>query len=289
MNKPVLFIFTVLVGMNIFSWFLFLEARRPADLTVDFLNVGQGDSIFIKTPNKQKIIIDGGPDYNLAAEELTKEIPFWDREIDLIILTHPEKDHFAGLFKILKLYKVKNIISTGDTKDTSEFKDFQAAILKEQAEGAKVYELDAYDKILMGRTEMEILFPFGVAKNTAQESTNENCLVSKLIFNKNEFLFTGDIGAKEEKEIINQNEDIQVDVLKVAHHGSKYSSSAGFLKLASPKAAVIQVGKNNTYGHPAPETLARLSDAEIKVYRNDLNGNIKVISDGKNLKILSEN
>lgn len=288
MNKPVLFIFGILTAANIFSWSLFFEVRQPPDLRVNFLDVGQGDCIFIKTPDKQKIIIDGGPDYNLAAEKIAKEIPFWDREIDLMILTHPEKDHFAGLFKILKLYKVKNIVWTGDIKDTPEFKDFQAAVLKEQTEGAKIYELDAHDKILMGQTQMDILFPFSVIKTAGKESKNESCLVGRLIFDKNEFLFTADIGTAEENKIIKENENIQSDVLKVAHHGSKYGSSAEFLTTISPKAAVIQVGKNNTYGHPAPETLARLAALEIKVYRNDLNGGVEIISDGKNLKILSE-
>jgi competence protein ComEC len=289
MNKPVLFIFGILIGANLFTWALFFEARQPPNLRVDFLDVGQGDAILINTPDKQKIIIDGGPSYNLAAEKLAKKIPFWDREIDLMILTHPEKDHFIGLFKILKLYKVKNIVWTGDTKDTAEFQDFYDAALKEQAEeGAQIYELDAYDKILLGKTEIDILFPFKVVASADQESKNENCLVSRLVFNKNEFLFTGDIGKPEELEIIKSGEEIQSDVLKVAHHGSKYSSSEEFLNMVSPKVAVIQVGKNNSYGHPALETLERLNAAQIKAYRNDINGNIEIISDGNNLKILSE-
>src|SRR5574344_1340768 len=125
MNKPVLFIFAVLIAGNIFSWSLFVSAHDSNFLKVDFLNVGQGDSTLIKTPSGQKILIDGGPDYNLATEELAKEIPFWDKEIDLVILSHPEQDHFAGLFKVFKLYKVKNIVWTGDIKDTELFRNFK--------------------------------------------------------------------------------------------------------------------------------------------------------------------
>ncbi|MFA5087261.1 MAG: MBL fold metallo-hydrolase [Candidatus Paceibacterota bacterium] len=287
MNKPILFIFGILVAANIFSWSLFVEAHRSQYLVVDFLNVGQGDSSFIKTPEGHKIIIDGGPDYNRAAEKLAKEIPFWDKEIDLMVLTHSEKDHFAGLFKILELYNVKNIAWSGDAKDTEEFKSFKLAVLKEQEEGSNVYEIGAKDKILFGKTEMDILFPYELTQNNGQ-SVNENCLVGKLVFDKNSFLFAGDISDKEEKQIITSQENIDADVLKVAHHGSKYSSSAGFLKSVSPKIAVIQVGKN-TYGHPTVEAISRLTDAGAKIYRNDLNGDIKVISDGKNMKILSEN
>lgn len=287
MNKPVLFIFGILVAANIFSWSLFAEVYHNRYLVVDFLNVGQGDSSFIKTPEGYKIIIDGGPDYNKAAEKLAKEMPFWDKEIDLMILTHPEQDHFAGLFKILQLYDVKNIIWTGDEKDTEEFKKFALMVKQEQAEGSKVYQVDAGDKILFGKTEMDVLFPYELTQNNKQ-SVNENCIVAKLIFDKNYFLFAGDISDKEEKQIIASKENIDADVLKVAHHGSKYSSSIGFLDAVSPKIAVIQVGKN-TYGHPANETISRLGEVGAKIYRNDLNGDIKIVSDGKNMKIVSEN
>jgi competence protein ComEC len=179
---------------------------------------------------------------------------------------------------------------SGDTKDTELFRNFEAAVLNEQKEdGAKVYAVDANDKILFGSGEFDVLYPFEMSNSSNQESANGNCLVLKLDFKKNSFLFTGDIGFAEEQSILKSQENIDVDILKVAHHGSKYSSSAEFLKAVSPKASIIQVGKNNTYGHPAPETLERLNEAGLRVYRNDLNGNIEVVSDGSNLKILSEN
>ena len=286
MSKPILFIFGVLITANIFSWSLFSSVYNQHYLIIDFFDVGQGDSSFIKTPEGHKIIIDGGPDYNQATEKLNKEMPFWDKEIDLLVLSHPEQDHFMGLFKILKLYKVKNIVQTGDEKDTEQFKSFKAAILNEEKEGAKIYILDAGDKVFIGKTKMEILFPFNLVATNGQ-SVNENCLVTKLIFNKNTFLFAGDISDQQEKQVIDSHEIIDSDVLKVAHHGSKYSSSAGFLEAVSPKIAVIQVGKN-TYGHPTPEAMSRLGEVGAKIYRNDLNGNIEIISDGKNIKILSE-
>lgn len=287
MNKPVLFIFIILIVANIFSWFLFVKIQNEQYLMVDFFNVGQGDSIFIKTSEGHKIIIDGGPDYNIASEKLAEQLDFWDKEIDLMILSHPEQDHFTGLFKILKLYQVKNIVWTGDIKDTEGFKNFQLAVRQEQIEGAKIYNLDANDKILIGQTQMHILFPFSLSNQDTQ-SVNENCLVVKLDFDKNSFLFTGDIGFDQEKLIISNQENIDIDVLKVAHHGSKYSSSSEFLKAVSPEVSVIQVGKNS-YGHPGVETLTRLIESGSKVFRNDLIGDIQIISDGKNLKILSEN
>jgi competence protein ComEC len=290
MNKPVLFIFTALIVANIFSWSLFVSVYDSKFLKVDFLNVGQGDSTLIKTPSGQKILIDGGPNYNLATEELAKEIPFWDKEIDLVILSHPEQDHFAGLFKVFKLYKVKNIVWSGDIKDTELFRTFETAVSNEQKEdGAKVYKVDVNDKILFGSGEIDVLYPFEMSNSSNQESANGNCLVLKLLYKKTSFLFTGDIGFTEEQNILKSQENIDADILKVAHHGSKYSSSIDFLKAVSPKVSIIQVGKDNTYGHPTKETLQRLDEVGSKIYRNDLNGNVEVVSDGLNLKILSEN
>ena len=118
-----------------------------------------------------------------------------------------------------------------------------------------------------------------------KDTSNDTCVVSKLIFGKNSFLFTGDISSAAEKEIVNSRENILSNVLKVAHHGSKYSTSDLFLQKVKPKIAVISVGAKNTYGHPTPETLQRLENSGIKIFRTDKDGDVKMVSDGKNIKI----
>lgn len=287
MNKPAFLIFSFLIVSNIATWSVCVPLFFATnELMVEFIDVGQGDSCFIKTSEGYKIIIDGGPDYHKAIEEINQEIPFWDREIDLVILTHPEQDHFTGLFRILSSYQVKNIIWNGVEKQNQAFENFKLAINQEKQEGCQVFELSAGDRVIAGETEMNILFPFDSTDRDPQEA-NSSAIVLKMSFDKNDFLFTADIGFEQEDLIIKSNQNIRADVLKIGHHGSKYSSSEKFLLEVFPKIAIIQVGKNS-YGHPAEETLLRLQKNEIKTYRNDLNGNIKIISDGQNLKTIVE-
>jgi competence protein ComEC len=283
MNKPVFFIFGFLILANIFSWSMFGSVKNNYFLDINFFDVGQGDFSFIHTHNK-KIVIDGGPDYNAAVGKISKIIPFWDREIDLVIITHPEDDHFGGLFEILKRYEIKNIIWSGEEKPGEKFKNFKIAVAEEQKQGCVVSEARAGDRIILGDSIMEVLSPFGISGNSNEDSTNSSSLVVKLSYGSNSFLFTGDISSENEKEIINNGKNIKADVLKVAHHGSKYSTSKHFLENSQPKVAVIQVGKN-TYGHPSKETLENLASYNVKTLRNDVNGDIEITSDGKNLKI----
>jgi beta-lactamase superfamily II metal-dependent hydrolase len=285
MNKPVFFIFVFLIVANIFTWSICIPLfSANNELMLDFIDVGQGDSCFIKTSEGYKIIIDGGPDYHKAIEEINQEIPFWDREIDLMIITHPEQDHFIGLFRILKSYRVKNIVWSGVEKQTQSFENFKIAVDQEKQEGCRVFELSAGDKIIAGKTEMFILFPFDSTDKNPKKA-NSSAIVLKMSFDENNFLFPADIGSEEEKLIIESGQNIGADVLKVGHHGSKYSTSDEFLLQVSPKISVIQTGENS-YGHPAEETLDRLEKNKIKTYRNDLNGGIKIISDGWNLKTI---
>jgi beta-lactamase superfamily II metal-dependent hydrolase len=284
MNKPVFFIFVSLILVNVFSWSAFNYSKDNGLLEVYFFNIGQGDFSFIKTPNNEKIVIDGGPDYNLAVSKIDKDLPFWDRKIDLMIVTHPEDDHFSGLFEILKRYEVKNIVWSGEEKSGERFRNFKLAVENEQADGCLVSEVRSGDKIILSDITLDIVFPFNL--DSGKDSTNGSSVVVKMAYGLNEFLFTGDISVENEKEIVDSGKDIGADVLKVAHHGSKYSTSEYFLEKVLPKVAVIQVGKN-TYGHPSKETLENLDSFRAKVLRNDVNGDIEILSDGKNLQLIS--
>lgn len=272
-NKKYLFIFSLIL-INIL---LYIFSFSSPDLRVIFFDVGQGDSIFIETPNKHQILIDGGPSSSNIANKLSSFMPFWDKTIDLIILTHLESDHVSGLFEVLDNYIVENILWSGEYKESEKSKIWKEMIEKENA---NIYISNSLDQIILNDVYLKIIKVNGEITNT-----NDSSVITKLSYRDNSFLFTGDISSKVEKEIISQ--DIQSDIIKIPHHGSKYSSSEEFIKKVSPLLAVIQVGKNS-YGHPTDEVLTRLSNFGIKVLRNDLDGDIQIVSNGIKYKIINK-
>ena len=201
-------------------------------------------------------------------------MPFWDRTIDLIILTHPEHDHMAGLIEVLKRYQVGNILWTGVVRDTAEYKEWQKLI---KEEGAKIYIAQAGQQIEGGPTSINILYPLESLEGQESKDSNNTSIVARLVFGENSFLFTGDAPQSVEKKLLETA--IDSDILKIGHHGSKTSSAQDFIGVVSPEVTVISAGKDNKYGHPAPEVLQNLSG--VKILRTDLDGDIKIISDGK--------
>jgi competence protein ComEC len=287
----VLSILVVLASLNVLAWIAVFDLAKPQFLEVNFFDVGQGDAIFIQTPKRNQILIDGGQS-SVILEKLGKEMPFWDKSIDLVILTHPERDHLVGLLEVLKKYKVENIFWTGIKRDTSEYQEWQKLIKKERA---KIYLVPSVQKVIIGKDiSMNFLYPIENLADKEYQNSNDASIVAKLNFNQNSFFFTGDISKSVEDELIIRENlcsnscqlaSLNSDILKVAHHGSKTSTSEEFLKKVSPKIAVISVGKGNPYGHPHQEVLEILNKFGIKVLRTDLDGDIKIISDGKKLKI----
>ncbi|HNY35879.1 MAG TPA: MBL fold metallo-hydrolase [Candidatus Pacearchaeota archaeon] len=277
--KQSFFILLMLLILNVLVLPFVIFFSLPAYLEVSFFNVGQGDSIFIEAPGGYQVLIDGGPSYSKVLDGLSKEMPFNDKEIDLIILSHPESDHMTGLFSVLENYKVDNIMWTGIEKDGEKFETWKRLI---NEEGANIYYANSGDKVIMGDAILEIINPKELLKGETFKESNNTAIVSKLLYKDSSFLFTGDISSKAENELTN----IDVDVLKIPHHGSKYSTSKEFIKKVSPLVSVIQVGKNS-YGHPTEEVLTRLNNFGIKILRNDTNGDIKIVSDGLNYKIIT--
>lgn len=296
-KQLVLLLAAMLLFLNFFVWKEVFVLSQKQNLKVDFLNVGQGDSEFIQTPEGHQILIDGGPD-STVLEKLNKRMPFWDKSLDLVILTHPEKDHMQGLLDILQKYKVDYFLWSGIKKDDAENKQLTVLLDKVSSPQnflsaisgkfqTRIIAAQAGEKIKAGKVEIDILAPFeNLAGKDIKNTSNDTSVVSRVIFGKESFLFTGDIDSVEEKALANSAEftDLKSDVLKVAHHGSKYSTSDLFLAAVKPSAAVIEVGKN-TYGHPTPEVLQRLQKSGIKVLRTDINGDIEMISDGNRIEI----
>jgi len=280
MNKS-LIILGILFSFNILAWLAVYDLSQPQLLEVTFFDVGQGDAIFIETSLGHQILIDGGPDETVL-EKLGDEMPFWDRTIDLIILTHPEHDHYGGLLEVLKSYQVKNILWTGVLRDTAEYREWQELI---KTESAQTRIAQAGQRIISSKTILEVLHPFENIEGQTVKNTNNTSIIIRLAFGENSFLFTGDAYKSVERELIKKGIGVDVDVLKVGHHGSKTSSAEEFIKEVSPKIVVISAGRDNPYSHPHPEVLETLAKYDIIILRTDLNGDIKILCNSQFLKV----
>lgn len=280
-------ILAFLFCLNILAGIVVYGLSRPDFFEVVFFDVGQGDSIFIKTPQGHQILIDGGPD-STVLEKLGKEMPFWDRTLDLIILTHPSADHLNGLLMVLERYQVEQILWTGIEVDTLGYQQWLELIAKENA---ALFIAQSGQRIKIGENAfLDILHPvknLEGQKIKGGKAINNTSIISRLVFEENSFLFTADIEKRAEQEIIDREVHLESDILKVAHHGSKTSSSEEFLAAVSPEIAIISVGRGNPYGHPHQETLEILEKYDIKTLRTDLDGDIKIIFSGKKYEILN--
>ncbi|MBI2112958.1 MAG: MBL fold metallo-hydrolase [Candidatus Wildermuthbacteria bacterium] len=271
-------VFLGMIGVLLFSAvFVWKEVARSSSSEVIFFDVGQGDSAFISTSKGVQVLIDGGPDAKVL-EKLGKALPFWDKSIDLVVLSHPAQDHVGGLIGVLEKYHVRHIVWNGIQKDTAVYGSWIAAVEKEQAQGAEVHIAHAPQRILLHEhgcmQYLDIVYPQESLEGQAYEDDNDTSLVVRFESCGKSFLFTGDLTSWGEKQILSYEGFVDADVLKAGHHGSKTSSSAEFVNKVSPEIAVISSGKNNSYGHPHEQTLATFQRFGINVLRTDLQGDI---------------
>lgn len=289
----------VFLGLILLVGLVWSAVRQSADnrLHLVFCDVGQGDAILI-TYGSSQILIDGGPN-NQVLNCLANNMPFWDREIEMVVLTHPEKDHFGGLIDVIKRYDVKYFIVNSVVNDSAGFWEFREVVL---AEKAKIHFPQKGDKIHFGPINFFVLWPhfdpgskeiYDPGSSFAREkilgaanvvgNPNEASIVLKFSFGNFDALLAGDIGFVSEKKLDLANLG-EIEVLKIGHHGSKYSSSEEFLAQIEPKLAVISVGKNS-FGHPTEEVLGRLTSLGIQYLRTDQQGEIEIVSDGRKWSI----
>ncbi len=276
-----------LLIIAILLWLVTLT--MPDDkLHVSFFDVGQGDAILIQTPSHQNILIDGGPDPQKINLELSKKLPFWDRTIDLMISTQPQADHITGLVEILQRYKVKQVLEPGVSYNSSIYQEW----LKLVDEGQIKHEIARAGQVIdLGNgIKLEVLNPPTKLLQGTSHDVDNNGVVIKLSWGKVSFLFTADIREEAEFELIRQRANLRSTVLKVAHHGSKTSTSPQFLAAVDPELAVISVGADNPFGHPGSEVVERLVDrlGADKVYLTSENGTIEFITAGEKLWVRVE-
>lgn len=244
-----------------------------SNLEIYFFDVGQADSIFIKN-NNDTMLIDAGnnSDGDNLVDYLKNDIGIND--IDIVVGTHPHEDHIGGLDDIINEFDICKIYMPDATSNSKTFEDVLDVIEK------KNYSISVpiIDEVFeLGNLKFKVIFT-----GTDESDLNNTSIVLKMMFGNTSYLFMGDATSKTEKKILDS--DINVDVIKIGHHGSSYSSSEDFLNKVNPKYAIIQVGVDNNYNHPHKETLNNLNNRNIKIYRTDLDGTIKLISDGYNIE-----
>lgn len=239
--------------------------HKESHTEVVFLDVGQGDAILIQEGSIQ-ILIDGGGDGRLLLARLGRYVPFWDRTLEAVIATHPDRDHIGGFPDLLRAYRVEAVLANGQAADSDTYRAFEAGA---RAETERVYAAaKGVELELPSGAKLSFEYPLWPLPEGADGPTNDGSIVSRFVFGGTSFLLTGDLSS-EERHLA----DTPASVLKVAHHGSNSSTSAGFLQMIRPREAVISVG-NNTYGHPHPDVLARLEAAGTRVRRTDREGSI---------------
>lgn len=272
-GKVDIFVLLLLLVLAVLtSYFL----RFDKLLHVYFLDIGQGDAIFIQAPNGNQVLIDGGPD-NTVIQRLGRVMPFYDRTIDMIVLTHPHADHVDGLIEVLKRYKVGMVAENFYSYRTAEYEEWNKAKL-----AAKVAEVHFSQTVdLGGGAVLETIYPFTNDGAANIKNPNNASVVLKLEYGRESVLLTGDIEAPVEQDILNKKENISADFLKVGHHGSKTSTTESFLRAVNPLIAFISVGAKNRYGHPHQIVLDRLEKLGVKYYRTDINRSSDLILDGK--------
>lgn len=247
-----------------------------AFLEIHFLDVGQADSILVRLPDGRTLLIDGGN--NADGPQVVSYLKARGiKRLDWVIATHPHEDHVGGLDAVLDAFEAGKVYAPRATTNTRAYEDFLLAV---QREGLKITEARAGVALSTGP---DITAVFVAPNGTGYDDLNNYSAVLRLTYKQTSFLFAGDAEAESEAEMLRAGRVLKADVLKVGHHGSDSSTTPAFLKAVSPSYAVISVGAGNDYGHPSPDTLARLAEAGAQVFRTDLQGTIVATSDGRKI------
>lgn len=265
-----------LLAILISAW---LIERPDGRLHVAFLDVGQGDAIFIQTPNGRQVLVDGGRYPSVVLDQLGRQMPFWDRGIDIVIATHPDADHVAGLVSVLDRYRISGLLTNGASTDADPA--FEALLLAAEANDIPVMPAQTGEVITLDDgVRMEVLH---TGPPDGGDNRNEASIVVMLTYDQLSVLLTGDAEAMAESELLRSGHTLNAVVLKAGHHGSNGSSGQEFLRAVMPQIVVISAGRDNSYGHPHPAMLERATAVGATILRTDLMGTIAVESDGRQM------
>lgn len=269
----------LLLILNVVIWATLAQAseRRSGILSVSFLDIGQGDSIYIEAPNGRQMIIDGGPNESLMSA-LPDVLQFGDKTIDVLVVTNPDADHYSGFLPLIDSYEIGAIVESGTTSDTALYNSFQDLISEK---GTLHLEAYAGQRIILDKENdvyLEILFP---DRDVATWDSNDGSIVSRLVYGNTSVLLMGDSTKLTEGIVVSGSDLSGVDILKAGHHGSKTSTGFPLLQESKPSVVVISAGENNRYGHPDEETIENLNEMNIPYLVTMDEGTITFISDGE--------
>jgi len=262
---------------------------HSSGLKVSFLDVGQGDAILIETPSQRQVLIDGGPSPEKLSQELGQKLPFWDKSLDLVVLTHPHGDHLGGLMGVLNRYRVEQVLEPEIESDTIIYQEWNSIV--EEKDIKRIIACAGQQIDLGDGIRLEVLYPDQTQPVTLKgENIDDEAMVLRLVWNKVSFLLTSDVGNSAERELLARGLEIDSTVLKVGHHGSATSTSDLFLTAVSPEVAVISVGEQNDYHLPNDKVVARLDGylGQDKVLLTPERGTIDIRTDGQRLWVKME-
>ena len=267
---------------------LAVAGRADGRFHMAVLDVGQGDAILLTGDHGSRVLVDAGPDADRMLALLDSRLPAWDRRLDLVVLTHPHEDHAGGLALLLERYRIGAVIETGMRGPGPAYRAFAAAL---EAAGRTSRQLTAGERLHIDDAVVLLRWPLPATVPRDPPDTgkaiNDSSIVLDIRYGRRRFLLTGDIEEEVDPQLLARGiaDGQSLDVLKVAHHGSRTATTAAFLSALRPRLAIISVGAGNTYGHPAPETLARLAAAGARILRTDLQGTVEVNTDGADLRV----
>jgi competence protein ComEC len=265
-------VFTI-IGASFLVFFL-IKSLPDGRTHVHFLDVGQGDGILILGPLGEIVMIDGGPDGKFL-EQIGKILPFYVDKIDLVILTHPHADHAEGLISVLKRYNIANVLISGANYSSRVYEVFISELDDE-----KVHFAEGYEDFLLGKMRIDVLYPLESMQGINIDNINNSSVVVKIGYGKDAVYLSGDLEDEGEKKLIDSGLNLNANVYKAGHHGSRTSNNPELIKRIRPEFAVISAGAGNSYEHPHQETLDTLNRLKVKTYRTDLDGNIEFVFEG---------
>jgi competence protein ComEC len=281
------FLALALLAVSAVLWFQVVQGV-DGKLHVYFLDVGQGDSILIVTPQGKQVLVDGGPDLTSATRALAGPMSPTDRSLDMVVMTHIDSDHSRGLLEVLDRYDVATVVVGDNPMDGQSSQEWQARLEREQIDPVEVSAGQVLE-VEPGVT-LEVLNPAAVPFIGSGADRNNNAVVLRLVYGSMSFLLASDIEAFTEDYLVRTSPGLESIVLKAAHHGSRSSTIPAFLSQVNPAVAVISAGSGNKFGHPHPEVANRLEEALglEAIFRTDRQGTVELVTDGVDLWVSTE-
>lgn len=268
----------ILIFANVFIWLAVKQEKPRSYVSVSFLDVGQGDAILIEGKTGNQILIDGGPNKTVL-RRISQELSYFDRSIDVVMETHPDKDHIGGFPYILERYTVKQFIEPGVESENGIDDEIRRIRLKKHIDSTLARSgtiIDFHDG-----SYLRILFP---DTDVSQWETNNASIVAQYVYGDTCFLLTGDSPISVEEYLVSQYEKaLRCQVLKLGHHGSRTSTSQQYLDAVQPEIAIVSAGKGNSYGHPHPEVIDMLAKQRVSIQSTGEKGTITFYSDGNRI------